>query len=57
MTKEAQKEKILAAIVSRGWMAATCFGDAANELRAEGKIRSEIRFSPVGDMKRVWVAA
>lgn len=57
MTKEAQKEKIIAAITARGWMAQTCYLDAAHELRAEGKIRSELRYSPVGDMKCVWVAA
>ena len=57
MTKETQKEKILAAIASRGWMMQTCFLDAANELRAEGKIRSEIRYSAVGAIRCVWVGA
>lgn len=57
MTIEEQKTKIMAAIEARGWCL-TSFGiDGAKELKAEGKITLDTRYSATGISKFVWKAA
>ncbi len=55
MTIDDKKEKILAAIASRGWFTAECYWNEACELRDAGLIRLGDRFSTGGNRKPVWV--
>lgn len=57
MTVEQKKQKILAAIASRGWFTAECYWNEARALEAEGLIRLGDRFFTGGNRKPVWVAA
>lgn len=57
MTTLEKKNKILAAIASRGWFAGGIYLAEANELYAEGVIKSVTRRTSVGGTKTVWVAA
>ena len=56
MTKEAKKEKILAAIAARGWFTCECYWNEAAELKAEGLIKMGDRYFTGGNRKPVWVA-
>lgn len=57
MTVEQKKQKILAAIASRGWFTTECYWNEARALEAEGLIRLGDRFFTGGNRKSVWVAA
>lgn len=57
MTAEQKKQKILAAIASRGWSAMDNYLKEAHELRDAGLIKLGERFSTGGNRKLVWVAA
>lgn len=57
MTSDMKKQKILAAIASRGWWTADVYWSQARELEAAGLIRLGDRFFTGGNRKTVWVAA
>jgi hypothetical protein len=57
MTAEQKKQKILAAISSRGWFTTECYWNEACELSAAGLIRLGDRFFTGGNRKSVWVTA
>lgn len=57
MTAEQKKEKILAAIATRGWSLAEVYFSTGKELQAEGKVKLSDRFFTGGNRKSVWVAA
>ena len=56
MTAEQKKQKILAAITSRGWFTTECFWNEACELQTAGFIRLSEKFSTGGNRKTIWVA-
>lgn len=57
MTADQKKQKILAAIASRGWFTADIYWTQACELRDAGMIKLGDRFFTGGNRKTVWVAA
>jgi hypothetical protein len=57
MTNEAKKQKILEVIAARGWMSVEIYFAEANELRAAGLVKLDVRYSVGGNRKPVWVAA
>jgi len=57
MTAEEKKQKILAAIASRGWATVDVYWNQACELRDAGLIKLGDRFFTGGNRKPVWVAA
>ncbi len=56
MTTATQKEKILAAIAARGWATTEIFWAAAQELKAEGRIKMGDKYFVGGNRLPVWVA-
>jgi len=57
MTDTEKHTRILAAIADRGWFTQELYIDAAQELARRGMIRSDVRYTAVGNRKSVWVAA
>jgi hypothetical protein len=57
MTAEQKKQKILAALASRGWATVDVYWNQACELRDAGLIKLGDRFFTGGNRKPVWVAA
>ena len=57
MTQEAKRQKILAAITSRGWFTCEIYWNEAQEMEAAGLIKMGDRYFTGGNRKPVWVAA
>jgi hypothetical protein len=57
MAHDSKKQKILAAIASRGWWTADVYWNHACELRDAGLIKLGDRFFTGGNRKTVWVTA